>query len=80
MASLCEVSKTTVSFILNYKAEEKRISADVIKKAPGYIAETSYQPNQLASSFRMGITKIIGLIVENISDRLETNGSISSGV
>ncbi|TCC88624.1 LacI family transcriptional regulator [Pedobacter frigiditerrae] len=64
----CGVSKTTVSFILNDRAKENRISEAVITKVLKYIEETGYKPSQLATSFRTGVTKTIGLMVENISD------------
>lgn len=68
IANLANVSITTVSFILNGKAREKRISEDVIKKVETIIKEHNYKPNLVARSLRTGNTKIIGLIVEDISN------------
>lgn len=68
IANLANVSITTVSFILNGKAREKRISEDVIKKVEDIIKEHHYSPNLVARSLRTGNTKIIGLIVEDISN------------
>lgn len=62
------ISITTVSFVLNGKAHEKRISEKLIKKVNDYIEEIDYKPNTLARSLRTGKTNIIGLIVEDISD------------
>ena len=62
------VSAATVSFVLNGKAEEKRISKVVAEKVVAYVATTGYQPNQVAKSLRTGKTKIIGMLVEDISD------------
>jgi LacI family transcriptional regulator len=62
------ISITTVSFILNGKAEEKRISKELTKKVIKLVKEIGYVPNQLAKSLRTGKTNIIGLIVEDISN------------
>lgn len=68
-----KVSATTISFILNDKAEEKRISGDVKRKMLDYV-------NQIAKSLRTGKTNIIiiGMQVEDISDPFFT--SISRGI
>ncbi|MFL9482917.1 LacI family DNA-binding transcriptional regulator [Chitinophagaceae bacterium LWZ2-11] len=62
------VSATTVSFVLNGKVEEKRISADLAQKITSYIKEVGYQPNMVAKSLRTGKSNIIGMLVEDISD------------
>lgn len=68
IAKKAGVSITTVSFILNGKAEKMRISKEVIKKVEDIIAEIGFKPNQVARSLRTGNTKTIGLIVEDISN------------
>jgi LacI family transcriptional regulator len=68
IASKAEVSITTVSFILNGKAEEMRISKAVTEKVQKLIKEMGFTPNQVARSLRTGKTKTIGLIVEDISN------------
>jgi LacI family transcriptional regulator len=67
------ISVTTVSFILNGKAREKRISDDLAKKVLKYVKEVNYTPNHLAQSLRTGKTDLIGLIVENISNPFFAN-------
>jgi LacI family transcriptional regulator len=62
------VSITTISFILNGKAREKRISNELVEKVLKYVEEVNYVPNQLAKSLRTGKTNIVGLIVEDISN------------
>ncbi|MEO6730691.1 MAG: substrate-binding domain-containing protein [Ferruginibacter sp.] len=62
------VSSTTVSFVINGKAKEKRISMEMEKKILTYIQKVGYKPNMMAKSLRTGQSKIIGLMVENISD------------
>lgn len=73
IASKLNISVTTVSFILNGKAEEKRISADLTRKVLKLVAEVGYVPNHLAKSLRSGKTNIIGLIVEDISNPFFAN-------
>lgn len=68
IAKKADVSITTVSFILNGKAEKMRISKDVIKRVEDIIQELGFKPNQVARSLRTGTTKTIGLIVEDISN------------
>lgn len=62
------VAKSTVSFILNGKAKEKRISDELTERVLKFVKEKGYQPNQLAKSLSTGKTKMICLLVEKISD------------
>ncbi|RZK42388.1 MAG: LacI family transcriptional regulator [Pedobacter sp.] len=68
IAEKAGVSITTVSFIINGKAKEKAISAQVTKKVQAIISELGYQPSPLARGLRTGNTNIIGLIVEDIAN------------
>lgn len=68
IAKKANVSITTVSFILNGKAEKMRISQDMITKVEKIIKDLGFRPNQVARSLRTGNTKTIGLIVEDISN------------
>lgn len=68
LAKKLDVSKTTVSFILNGKAKEKRISDALVARVKKEAAKLGYQPNQFAKSLRTGRTNIIGLMVEDISN------------
>lgn len=68
IAKQAGVSPTTVSFVLNGKGKEKRISETVIKKINKIAAKLKYKPNQLARGLRTGKTKTIGLIVEDIAN------------
>lgn len=67
------VSVTTVSFILNGKAKEKRISEGLTKRVLEYVQKVGYKPNELAKSLRTGKTKIIGLVIEDISNPFFSN-------
>lgn len=62
------VSTTTVSFVLNGKAKEKRISDDLKDKILQTAARLNYRPNQVARGLRTGQTHTLGLIVEDISN------------
>jgi LacI family transcriptional regulator len=67
------ISVTTVSFILNGKAKEKRISESLTKRVLDYVKKVDYKPNQLAKSLRTGKSKSIGLLVEDISNPFFAN-------
>lgn len=73
IAKQAGVSPTTVSFVLNGKAKEKRISDQVSKKILKLAAKLKYKPNQLARGLRTGKTKTIGLIVEDIANHFFAN-------
>lgn len=68
IATQLNISKTTVSFVLNGKAAEYHISEALEKKILDHIKEVGYRPNQFAQALRTGKTKIIGMMVEDISD------------
>ncbi len=68
IANELHVAKSTISFILNGKAKEKRISDELTEKVLKFVKEKGYKPNQLAKSLSTGKTKMICLMVEKISD------------
>jgi len=68
IAKHLNISKTTVSFVLNGKARDKHISESLEEKVLNYIKEVDYTPNAFARGLRTGKTKIIGMLVEDISD------------
>jgi LacI family transcriptional regulator len=68
IASKLNVSVTTVSFVLNGKAKEMRISELVAKKIIEYTEKINYKPNRVAQSLRTGKSKIIVFMVEDISN------------
>jgi LacI family transcriptional regulator len=73
IANLLNISKTTVSFILNGRAQEKRISEELVQKVLKLVKEVGYKPNSLAKSLRTGKSNIIGLMVEDISNPFFAN-------
>lgn len=68
IARQLEVSAATVSYVLNGKAAEKRISQAMAQKVLQHVAESGYRPNRVAKSLRTGKSKIIGMLVEDIAD------------
>jgi LacI family transcriptional regulator len=62
------VSTATVSYVLNGKSTEKRISLDLQKQILRSAKKNGYQPNMLAKGLSTGKSKIIGMMVEYISD------------
>ncbi|AYL99307.1 LacI family DNA-binding transcriptional regulator [Mucilaginibacter celer] len=63
IAKLTDTSITTVSFVLNGKG---RISKEISKKILDVAQKNGYEPNRMAVGLRTGVSKVIGLIVENI--------------
>jgi LacI family transcriptional regulator len=68
IANHLNISKTSVSFILNGRAQEKRISEELVERVNKFVEEVGYKPNSLAKSLRTGKSNIIGLMVEDISN------------
>lgn len=60
-------SPSTVSFVLNGKAREMRISDDLAKKIVATAKKEGYHPNQVAVRLRTGKSQMLGLVVESIS-------------
>ncbi|WP_345952871.1 LacI family DNA-binding transcriptional regulator [Mucilaginibacter sp. PAMB04168] len=68
IAEQLNVSKTTVSFVLNGKADENGISKAMQKKVLKHIEKVGYRPNRMAQGLRTGRSKTIGILIEDISD------------
>ncbi len=68
IAKELSVSPTTISFVLNGKGKEKKISDEVIERVLAYTQSINYKPNMLARSLRTGRTKILVFMVEDISN------------
>lgn len=73
IAKALSISPTTISFILNGKAQEKRISEKLERSVLAYINEIGYKPNSLARSLRTGKTNTIGLVIESIANPFFAN-------
>lgn len=68
IAKKAGVSASTVSLVLNHKAEKLRISPELIAKVQKVAHSAGYVPNQVAVSLRTGKTKVICLIVEDFAN------------
>lgn len=62
------VSRCTVSLALNGKAKKHRVSEELTKKIIDTAREMNYQPNEVARSLRVGLTKTMGVVVADISN------------
>lgn len=62
------VSKTTVSFVLNGKGEEKNISKETQLRIHETIKRLNYEPNFLAQSLKHGKSHLVAYIVPDISN------------
>lgn len=67
IANTVGASTSTVSFVLNGKEKEMRISEALSKKIKKAAKDAGYRRNQVAVSLRTGKSKIIALIVDTIS-------------
>lgn len=65
IATLCGVSISTVSNVLNGKMN--KVSAEVAEKIHDIVKQTGYQPNYLAKNLRAQSTKTIGVIAEELN-------------
>lgn len=68
IAKHLKIAKSTVSLIINGKADERRISKELQAKVLDYVREVRFYPHHLAQSLATGRSSSIGLIVEDISD------------
>lgn len=67
------ISRSVVSFVLNGKNKEMRISDELTKKVLDYVEAINYEPNYMAQSLKTGKTFTIGLIVADISNPFFAN-------
>lgn len=68
IAKQLNVSAATISFVLNGKTTEKRISKEMEQRILKHVKQSGYRPNRIAKSLRTGKSKIIGMLVEGIAD------------
>ena len=65
IAQMCGVSVSTISNILNGK---RKFSEETRQKVLEIVKQTGYQPNYFAQGMRKRKTRIIGIIVEDLSE------------
>jgi LacI family transcriptional regulator len=68
IAKALNVSKATVSFVLNGKGDQFNISKEKQRLIKEKAKELSYVPNFFAKSLRQGETKTVGLVLPDISN------------
>ena len=68
IADAVGVARSTVSFVLNGKEKEGRISDEIALKVRTTAQSMNYQVNELARSLRTGVTYTVALIIDDISD------------
>ena len=68
IANAVGVARSTVSFVLNGKEKEGRVSKEMAKKIRIVAQSMNYQINELARSLRTGITNTLALVIDDISD------------
>ncbi|MEN6455893.1 MAG: LacI family DNA-binding transcriptional regulator [Prolixibacteraceae bacterium] len=62
------VSPALVSMVINHRGDEKGINSETQKKVWDLVKKLNYKPNYAARSLRLGNSKIIGLIIADISN------------
>lgn len=68
IADAVGVARSTVSFVLNGKEKEGRISDDVARRVRETARMMNYQVNEIARSLRTGRSYTLALVVANIAD------------
>lgn len=68
IANQLNISKATVSFVLNGHGDKKRVSKETQEKIIQFARENNYQANHFARGLSLGRSDMIGLIVPNIGD------------
>lgn len=68
VATRAGVSTTLVSFVLNDKAEEHRVSQKTVARILKIARELNYRPNRVAKSLRDGYSRVIGVVVSDIGN------------
>lgn len=68
VASKAGVSTTLVSFVLNEKAEQHRVSEKTVAHIREIAKELNYKPNTVAKSLRDGRSRVIGVVVSDIAN------------
>lgn len=68
IARLAGVSVTTASYVINGKAEQRRISSATVERVRAVIEEHGYHPDQQAASLRRGQTRTLGFILPDLEN------------
>lgn len=68
IANQLNISKATISIVLNGHGDEKRVSKETQEKIIRFAKENNYKANHLARGLSLGKSDTIGLVVPNIGD------------
>jgi LacI family transcriptional regulator len=68
IASQLNISKATISIVLNGRGDEKRVSKETQARIIQFARENNYKANYLARGLSLGKSDTIGLVVPNIGD------------
>ncbi len=68
IAKLAGVSKTTVSYVVNGKAQQYRISEKTQRKVMAVVNMHNYRPDHAASALRAGNSRSFGLIIPDLEN------------
>ncbi len=66
VATLAGVSKATVSRFLNHR--DTRLSPEIATRVEKAVAQLAYQPSPMAQALKRGRTRLIGLVVADITN------------
>lgn len=64
------VSRTTASYVINEKAQERRISQETVDRVMAVVQQHGYRVDAQAAALRRGASRLLGLIIpdlENVS-------------
>ena len=68
IAKELNISKATISIVLNGRGDEKRVSKETQERIIQFAKENNYKANHLARGLSLGKSDTIGLVVPNIGD------------
>ena len=68
IANQLNISKATISIVLNGRGDEKRVSKETQERIFQFAKESNYKANYLARGLSLGKSDMIGLVIPNIGD------------
>lgn len=68
IAQLAGVSRTTASYVINGKAEERRISHDTVARVMAIVERHQYRVDAQAAALRSGQSRTLGLIIPDLEN------------
>lgn len=68
IARLAGVSRTTASYVINGKAEERRISRETVERVMAMVERHQYRVDAQAAALRRGQSRTLGLIIPDLEN------------